>query len=250
MEKINKISWEIRNDIGIITLDRPPENYLDQPELVHINQLKKWTSYDYLKGILICGAGKHFSGGGKLDNLFEMIRDGEDIAKKMDDGKAVLDHLENLDIPVMAAIQGICFGAGLEIILACHIRICSENALFAFPEINHNILPGLGGTVRFQELAGFPKALKMIMSGDMINAEDALEMRLVDFVAPKAKLFDFSFNLMQKMTKDRPLHVIHSVMRSLRNARTMPVEEAMKEETRLFCELAKKVALQRNGNGS
>jgi enoyl-CoA hydratase/carnithine racemase len=248
MEKIDKISWEIKNDIGIITLVNPPENYIVQPDFVPIETLQKWTSYDYLKGILICGAGKHFSGGGKLENLFRMIRDKEDIEEKMDRGKAVLDHLERLEIPVVAAIQGICFGGGLEIALASHIRVCADNSLFAFPEINQGVIPGLGGTVRFSHKAGFPKALKMIMGGDMINAEDALEMKLVDFVVGKQKVIDFSFGLLQKLTRDRPLPVIHAVMKALHNARTMSTQDAMREETRLFCELALSEARRRNDN--
>jgi len=246
METINKISWEIRNDIGIITLDNPPENYLFQPEFVAIDTLKKWTSYDYLKGIMICGAGKHFSGGGKLENLFRMISEQVNVGEKIAQGKAVLEHLENLDIPVVAAIQGICFGGGLEVALACHIRVCSENALFAFPEINQGVLPGLGGTTRCYQKAGFAKSVKLIMSGDMINAEDAREMQLVDFIVSKQKVFDFSFNFLQRLTKDRPLPVINAVMKALKNARTMSGEEAMKEETRLFCELALAEAKRRN----
>ena len=246
METINKISWEIRNDIGIITLDNPPENYLFQPEFVSLETLKKWTSYDYLKGIMICGAGKHFSGGGKLENLFGMIRNKENINENMDKGKAVLDHIENLDIPVVAAIQGICFGGGLEVALACHIRVCTENSLFAFPEINQGIMPGLGGTIRCQGKTGFPRAMKFIMSGDMINAEDAQEMQLVDFITGKQKVFEFSFNFLQKLVRDRPLPVINSVMRALKNARTLSIEDAMKEETRMFCELALAEAKRRN----
>jgi len=247
METINKISWEIRNDIGIITLDNPPENYLVQPEFVPLETLRKWTSYDYLKGIMICGAGKHFSGGGKLENLFRMIGNKENIRESMDKGKAVLEHLENLDIPVIAAIQGICFGGGLEVALASHIRVCSENALFAFPEINQGIIPGLGGTVRCFGKTGFPKAMKLIMSGDMINAEDAQEINLVDFIVSKHKVFDFSFNFLQKLTRDRPLTVINAVMKALKNARSLSIEEAMREETRMFCELALAEAKRRNG---
>ncbi|MCK9422859.1 MAG: enoyl-CoA hydratase/isomerase family protein [Bacteroidales bacterium] len=250
MEKIDKITWEIRDDIGIITLDNPPENYLVRPEFLPYDTLKKWTSYDYLKGILICGSGKHFSGGGKLENLYEMIKANEDIASRMEEGKAVLDHLENLTIPIAAAIQGICFGGGLEIALACHIRVCSENALFAFPEINSRVLPGLGGTVRFHELAGFPESMKMILGGDMINAEDALELKLVDQITPKATLFDHTFNLLKKMTYDRPMEVIHGVMQALQNARKLSHLEAMQQETRIFCELALTEARRRNKNNA
>jgi enoyl-CoA hydratase/carnithine racemase len=247
METINKISWEIRGDIGIITLDNPPENYLVQPEFVPLETLRKWTSYDYLKGIIVCGAGKHFSGGGKLENLFKMIRDKEDVAGIIGKGKSVLDHLENLDIPVVAAIQGICFGGGLEVALASHIRVCSENALFAFPEVNQGVMPGLGGSVRCLGKAGFPRALKFIMSGDMINAEDALEMHLVDFIVNKHKVFDFTYGFLQKLTRDRPLPVINAVMKALKNARTLSIQDAMKEETRMFCELALAEATRRNG---
>ena len=250
MEKIDKVTWEIREDIGIITLDNPPENYLVRPEFLPFETLKKWTSCDYLKGILICGAGKHFSGGGKLDNLFEMVKTNADMVSMMKEGKAVLDHLGNLNIPVVAAIQGICFGGGFEIALACHIRICSENALFAFPEINSGILPGLGGTVRFQELAGFNESLKMILGGDMINAGVALEMKLVDQITPKDKLFSHSFNLLKKMTHDRPIGVIHGVMQALHNGRNLSLGDAMLEETRIFCKLAMAEAGRRYKNGA
>lgn len=238
MEKIDKITWEIKNDIGIITLNNPPENYLIKPDFVPLEVLQQWTSYDYLKGIMITGAGKHFSGGGKLENLFEMIRSLENVSEKIEKGKAVLDHLENLDIPVLAAIQGICFGGGLEIALACHIRVCTENSLFAFPEVNHQLMPGLGGTVRMEKQAGFKESLKMILSGDMINAEDALEMKIIDFIVSKQKLFDFSFQFLQNITRDRPVKVIHAVMSALKNAKSMTPAEAFREETRLFCELA------------
>ncbi|MEI7983715.1 MAG: enoyl-CoA hydratase-related protein, partial [Bacteroidota bacterium] len=134
--------------------------------------------------------------------------------------------------------------------LACHIRICSENALFAFPEINSGILPGLGGTVRFQELAGFNESLKMILGGDMINAGVALEMKLVDQITPKDKLFSHSFNLLKKMTHDRPIGVIHGVMQALHNGRNLSLGDAMLEETRIFCKLAMAEAGRRYKNGA
>ncbi len=245
MEKIDKISWEIRDDIGIITIDNQPENYLVQPDFVPLETLKKWTSYEYLRGILISGAGKHFSGGGRLDQLFRMIRDGEDIPEKISKGKEVLNWLEDLDIPVVASIQGICFGGGLEIALACHIRVCSENALFAFPEINHGLMPGLGGTVRFGEITGTRESYRMFLGGDMIGAEEACEMRLADYVVPRKKLQEFSLGLLQKMTRDRPVKVIRSVMKAIRNAGILTREEAMREETALFCELAMEEAKRR-----
>ena len=109
-------------------------------------------------------------------------------------------------------------------------------------------MPGLGGSVRCQGRTGFPGALKLIMSGDMINAEDALELHLVDFITARQKVFDFTLSFLQKLTRDRPLSVINAVMKALKNARSLSIQEAMKEETRMFCELALSEARRRNGS--
>ena len=239
METIDNISWEIREKIGILTLNSPPENYLARPAVLPLETLKRWTACEGLKGLLVYGAGKHFSGGGQPEHLFRMALSGENVAQDITAGKAVLEHLENLTIPVIAGIRGICFGGGLEIALACHIRFCAENALFAFPEVNHRILPGLAGTLRLTETTGFPRALTMILGGDMSDSTEALEMKLVDQIVPKSELFDHAFGLLIKMTHDRPLSVIHGVMNAMHNARNLSREEAMKEETRIFCMLVR-----------
>jgi enoyl-CoA hydratase/carnithine racemase len=237
--------WEIRDDIGILTLTAPPRNLLADPEFIPLPVLKELTGISKLKGILIYGQGKHFSAGGDLENLFRMAGSEEVLRSRMIAGNKILNFLESLDLPLVAAIRGICFGGGLEIALSCHIRICSENAVFAFPETNHNIMPGLGGTHRLPAVTGMSKALMMILGGDMINAEEALEAGIVDQVVSKDDLLSHSFGLLYKMTHDRPVPVIRSVMQALRNATTLAPEDAIREETRLFCELAMTEAIRR-----
>jgi enoyl-CoA hydratase len=239
MEKTGHISFNIENNLGIIRIDNPPANYLIKPEFVPAAVLQNWIEKNHLKGILVCGSGKHFSGGAELDRLFTMSKDEGIMESEISKGKALLHYVENLNIPVIAAIQGICFGGGLEIALACHIRICSSNALFAFPETNQGIMPGLGGINALREQISFPDALKFILSGDMINAEEAKMMKLVDYIVPADDLIPYSINLLKKMTEDRKLKVIKYVMKALHNSRTMGLEAAIKEETRMFCELAK-----------
>lgn len=249
MEQLDGIGWEIRKGIGIITIDNPPENYLRSPDFIPLAVLKKWTSAEELRGIIITGAGKQFSAGGNLEFLFSMIRECENISKRMAKGKKVLDYIENLDIPVVSAIRGVCFGGGLEIALATHVRICSDNALFAFPESNHGLIPGLGGIARSNELTGFRKSLEMVLGGDMISAAEALEMKLVDYIVPKNELHKFAFNYLYNIVKDRPLPVIRSVMKVLRCAGGMNPGDAMNLETKLFCELAMEEANRRKREG-
>jgi enoyl-CoA hydratase/carnithine racemase len=245
MESFRQITWEVTGSAGLMSLGPPPDNFLKDPEFVPLEVLKKWTSSQELKGIIIHGQGKHFSSGADAENLFKLIAAGTDMESRMNYGKAVLDHLESLDIPVVAAIQGVCFGGGLEIALACDIRICAENALFAFPEVNLGLMPGLGGTVRLPGSLRYPEAVKMILSGDMINAGEAVATGLADHLVPKKELLPYCLTLMGKMTADRPLEVINAVMKALRNSVALPREEAMAEETHQFCLLAKKESERR-----
>ena len=248
MERSKNVEWEVKNSIGILTLSNPPENYLMEPEFIGVEFLQSRIQDERVKGIILCGAGRHFSGGAKLDDLFQMAKDRDNMTRQLEKGKALLDYFEYLDVPVIAAIRGVCFGAGLEIALAAHLRVCSENALFAFPESNYGLIPGLGGTERLSEKASFPQTLKMILQGDMIDVKEAREMKIVDYIVPDSEVFDFSYSLLKRMTEERLLKVIHYVMRALMNTKHLTLPEAMKEETRMFCELASEEAERRNKN--
>ncbi len=250
MNKIDSIIFEINDQIGIITLGLPPGNYLNTPGFIPLKLFEQWTSIENLKGIIIKGHGKNFSAGGNLELIFKTTNNQLARQHLMDEGIELLNRLQDLDIPVIAAINRICFGGGLEIALACSIRVASENALLAFPEVNQNLMPGMGGTYRLPGMIGWSESAKMILGGDTVNAFTAKDLGLIDYLAPKDKAFEFAFNLMKKMTSDRPLKVIKSIMKSLKNSRILSREEAMKEETRLFCLLATDEAERRKTEDS
>jgi enoyl-CoA hydratase/carnithine racemase len=223
---------------GIITLINPPENRIEEPEFIRREQLYEALQDKDLKGILVRGTGRHFSAGADLGKLKQLAQDEQLLSERMTAGKNLISMIESSEIPVVAMISGVCFGAGLEIALACHIRICSENALFAFPEVNYGILPGLGGTVMLPKLIGAGRSAEIILSGDIVDTQKALDYRLADYVVPNSELETFSMNYIEKMTSDRDVEVIRSVMKSIHNALTLPFEKALEEETKLFCSLA------------
>jgi enoyl-CoA hydratase/carnithine racemase len=245
MDNTQKIQFSIIDKIGIIQIDNPPGNFLVKPEFISLQDLKEWIESNTLKGILILGSGKHFSGGAKLGELFAMADDPSILSSEVERGKALLHYIGTLTIPVVAAIQGTCFGGGLEIALACHLRICANNALFAFPEVNHGLMPGLGGIHATLEKTSLYQTMAFILGGDMISAEEALTMKIVDQVVPTGELFDQAISLLKKMTDEKKMKVIQYVMQAFHNSKTMPLEEAMREETRMFCELAKDEAERR-----
>jgi enoyl-CoA hydratase len=233
------IHKEIDGDIGILLLDNPPQNYLLTPEFIPIEELKGWIINNQFKGLVISGVGRHFSGGANLDSLYSLAENEQQLAVSLEKGKRLLTYIEDLDIPVAAAINGICFGGGLEVALSCHLRICSTNSLFAFPETNHNMIPGLGGIYRLRERLSFKDSINMILSGDMINAEEALLLKVVDIITDEEDPRSYTVNLLKKITEGRELKVINYVIQALKNSKKLPFEEAMHKETRMFCELAK-----------
>jgi len=173
-----------------------------------------------------------------LTNLMDLAKSEDELFTKLSKGNDLLKFIDDLEIPVVAAISGVCFGGGLEVVLACDIRICTERSMFAFPEINHNMIPGLGGVARLERLTGQKTAMDMFFSGDTINAKKALEFNIVDYVIPKYGFLEFSKNYLSKIVANRPIKVINMLMRSFKNARELEFSKAVKEDVKMFCELA------------
>jgi enoyl-CoA hydratase/carnithine racemase len=144
----------------------------------------------------------------------------------------------------VAAISGVCFGGGLEIALACDIRICTHRSLFAFPEINLNLIPALGGLKRLQNLCGHRAAIEILSGGDTLNAHRAFELKIVDRVVEEKDCRQFAVDYLNSLVHDRPKKVISMLMKSFRNADMLPFEEAQKKDVDMFCELALDASLQ------
>jgi enoyl-CoA hydratase/carnithine racemase len=237
MNKTPKNILKREKDVGWLQINNPPENYLEQPEFIEIEELKNFIETG-IKALVIEGTGRHFSAGANLQNLKEQIKDKKAFKDQLMRGNNLLNYIDELEIPVIAAISGVCFGAGLEIALACDIRICDEKALFAFPEVHHDLFPGLRGAKRLVELTGMSVALELVLLGDMINVEKALELKIVDLLVKKNEAGKSAVELTKKITDNRPLKVIHAVMRSVNNCKPLSVDEQTKNDTEMFAELA------------
>ncbi len=238
------IHWEQKESIGILTLNNPPENYLTEPEFVSMAQLKEWLRDD-VHGLIISGAGRHFSAGADFDKIRKQSLNVPVMKDSLLKGNALVNFIAGLELPVVAAISGICFGGGLEIALACDIRICTQRSLFAFPEINLNLIPALGGLKRLQNLCGQRNAMELLMRGDTLNAHLALGLKIVDQVVEEKDCRDIAFQYLNSLTHHRPKKVIQMLMRSFRNAERLAIEEAQMKDVEMFCELALEASLSR-----
>ncbi|MCK9618022.1 MAG: enoyl-CoA hydratase/isomerase family protein [Lentimicrobiaceae bacterium] len=234
MEKI--AHWTTKEDIGILTLKNPPQNFIKEPDFLSTERLLELTKD--VKGMLITGFGKHFSAGADLQSLKILSQNKELLLSKLTYGNELLKCIEELNIPVIAVVNGICFGAGLEIALSAHLRIVAKNSLFAFPEINHELIPGLGGIIRLLENITKNEAVQLLLKGDVIDAEKALSLHIADDLVPAATLMEHAIQRIKRMTDCRSTEVIHCIMQAINNTRKMTRDDAIAAETRMFCELA------------
>jgi len=234
------ISLTKEDKIGIITLDNQKDNKITYPDFINISILKSFIEENYLKSILIKGAGRHFSSGADLSKIKKYLEENS-LNTKLNEGKKVLQYIYRLNIPVVAAIEGVCFGAGLEIALAAHIRVVSKKALLAFPESMHNLMPGLSGSYSLKKHLSLGQSIETVLSGNILNAEQSLKLGIADYCVPAKSTFEYSVAMLKKLTKDKPLNVINNIMTALKNAYELDNNEALIEETRLFCELARNI---------
>ena len=182
------LQWTIEQGIGRLTLNQPPSNTMTMEffrEMRHL--VAEISAVHNIRAIVISGNGRHFSSGADITELLSQV-----------DNKTMLDNyqafvmLEQLDIPVIAAIRGVCLGSAFELALFSHFRICAQDAVLGLPESNFNLMPGIGGIQRVASLAGKARAIELILRGITFSAHDALEMGLVDAVVPRGEVIPLS----------------------------------------------------------
>jgi enoyl-CoA hydratase len=199
----------IENHIVIVMINRPDKlNALNHETLVELKSIvqKVYENQD-IKALLITGSGeKAFVAGADISEIAEL--DGFNAASFSEYGQEIFNLIENCPKPVIAAINGYALGGGLELALACHIRIASKNAKMGLPEASLGIIPAYGGTQRLTMLVGKGKALEMMMTGKMIPAGEALAIRLVNhIVEDPADLKPYCLQIFDYIFKNAPLSI-------------------------------------------
>ncbi len=200
--------YEKKETIGILTINRPEKmNALSNQLMSELKMvLENIENEENLRVLLITGAGdKAFVAGADINEL--LVRDAQIGRKVSKERQDLFSRIENLAVPVIAAVNGYALGGGLELALACSIRICSDRAQFGAPEVKLGIIPGDGGTQRLPRLIGLGRAMEMILSGDLIDASEAYRIGLANKVVPHAELMEKTLELANKLASRPPLAV-------------------------------------------
>lgn len=203
---------EIKDEIAVITINRPKQlNALNQATLKELEDVfSSFYNNEKIKGIIITGSGeKAFVAGADIKEFVNYTQEqGKEMANY---GHHVFNIIENSPKPVIAAVNGFALGGGCELSMACHMRIASENAKFSQPEVNLGIIPGYGGTQRLVRLIGKTKAMELLMTADMIGADEAERLGLVNYVTGSEELMDKAFEILNKIKTKSPLAIRHLI---------------------------------------
>ena len=209
----DNILSENKEGICYITINRPTQlNALNSATISDLNQAITVAEKDKLvRCIILTGAdNKAFVAGADIKEFVKFnVSQGENLAKQ---GQELLfDLLENAATPSIAAINGFALGGGLELAMACHIRIASDNAKMGLPEVSLGVIPGYGGTQRLASLVGKGKAMEMITTAIMLSAVEAKDWGLVNHVCTQEELIPMAEKLALKMKKNSPMAIAKAI---------------------------------------
>jgi len=200
----------LQNENGIltITINRPEQlnalniSIFSELEAIFIESA---TNND-VKAVIITGSGeKAFAAGADIKEFSDFNE--KQGTRLSENGHRIFKKIENFHKPVIAAVNGFALGGGCELAMACHLRIASENAKFGQPEVSLGVTPGYAGTQRLTHLIGKGKAMELLMTGALINANEALNLGLVNYVVPISELKTKTVELLQKIMKVSPVAV-------------------------------------------
>lgn len=210
MASFENLLYDLDAESGIltITLNRPTKlNALNNATITEIGKAMQQALDDqHVRGIILTGSGeKAFVAGADIAELAALS---EPLARRASEhGQEVFCMIEESPKPVVAAVNGFALGGGCELAMACHLRIAADNARFGQPEVNLGLIPGYGGTQRLTQLIGKGKALELMMTADMVKADEALRLGLVNHVVPAADLLAFTREMLGRILTKAPLAI-------------------------------------------
>ena len=192
--------------VQIITINRPKQlNALNKQTINELNTaILKAEKDASVRVVVITGAGeKAFIAGADIKEFASFSKEeGKKLSKE--GHQKLFNLIEKLSKPVIAAVNGFALGGGLELAMAAHIRVASENALLGLPEVSLGVIPGYGGTQRLAQLAGKGKAMELITTASMISSNEALKIGLVNHVVDQTELMPFCLKIAGKISKNSP----------------------------------------------
>ena len=203
------LNWHIKDDIGYLEINNPPSNPMDS---VFFEEFYWWRTEIVektdIKAVIIHGKGRHFSSGAVLEDLLGIItrnyRQNKDIKKVsefLNKNSQIFYSLKDLEIPVIAAVRGVCLGSAFELALCTDYIVCGGRAVLGLPEATFGLMPGCTGTYVLPKVIGKALAMELILSGETFSPQEALEWKIIQKVVPAKQVLDNATQVAKKLAQ-------------------------------------------------
>jgi enoyl-CoA hydratase len=230
------LRYSVKDGVAIVTIDRPPLNILSFSHYHELcTKILQLVERKEAKVVIVTGNNNIFISGLNIKEIGKIETPDENTQKTMAI-KALFRKIEKLPRPVIAAINGNCFGGGLELAMACHLRLASREAKLGLPEINIGTIPSFGGTQRLPRIVGNAKALEMIITGKLISGEEAASIGLVNEAYLTEELLDQALSLALQIA-NKNIMAVEAATQAAAEALNLDIEKGEALESRLSSEL-------------
>jgi len=230
---LTTLAYEVKQHVAVLTIKSPPANALSTSLLNDLDKrLDEIENDNNVKAVILNGEGKFFSAGADIKE-FTSLQNASDYESLSEKGQDLFKRIEHYTIPVIAAIHGAALGGGLELAMACHIRIVGENAKLGLPELTLGIIPGFAGTQRLPNYVGTAKAYEMILTGQPITGKEALTVGLANHAVQDEGVFEKAFELAETIAAKSKL-TIDEVMKLIPYAKSEQFSKGVQEEAKAF----------------
>ncbi|MGE8206373.1 enoyl-CoA hydratase [Heyndrickxia sp. NPDC080065] len=224
------------NQVALVTINRPPANALGSALLDELSGLLHQMETDQdVRVIVLHGEGRFFSAGADIKE-FTTIQSSDDFGSLGEKGQTLFEKMERFPKPIIAAIHGAALGGGLELAMACHIRLVTYKTKLGLPELQLGLVPGFAGTQRLPRYVGAAKAAEMLFTSEPLSGKEAVEWGLANHVYEEEDLLDKAKELAGKIAKKSPVS-IKAAIELLNYGKTNQFYEGVKREAELFAEV-------------
>ncbi len=235
------IRYTIEDHVATLVIDHPPVNAFNKQTISELDgALDELLANPEVKVIILTGGGQlAFVAGADIGEINALVKAGDAAGAKamIEMGQGVFNKVEQATKPIIAAINGVCLGGGLELAMACHIRIAGDRVRLGQPEINLGIIPGWGGTQRLPRLVSKGKAIEMILTGDQITAQEAKALGLVNLVVPGDAVMRQAKGLAGKLASKSAV-AMAAALRAITLGQGLPLIEGLAKEREQFVTLS------------
>ncbi|MFD1039437.1 enoyl-CoA hydratase [Virgibacillus byunsanensis] len=229
------VLFKVENHVAYVSVNNPPANALNSDMITGVKDCFEYLSKDEdVKVVVLTGEGKFFVAGADIKEFtkgFDNTEIGESMAEA---GQELCDKIEQMEKPVIAAINGACLGGGLELAMGCHLRIAANEAKIGLPELTLGLIPGFGGTQRLSRLTNKAKALELILTSEFVNGEEAANIGLVNLSVPLDELTAVTKKLAESIALKKSLPSINAAVQAVNQGFDMSQSDGLALEAKLF----------------